>query len=85
MRTLYHFGLAAFLAATLAAIIVADGYQIYIIVLVGLTAMSPSRPSPATPTRTNTARSTTCSAHPLVDSCKSRRTTRPEVTAIAWR
>ena len=39
MRTLYHLGLAAFLAATVAAIFLADGYQIYIIVLVGLTAM----------------------------------------------
>ena len=39
MRTLYHLGLAAFLAATVAAIFFADGYQIYIIVLVGLTAM----------------------------------------------
>jgi ABC-type branched-subunit amino acid transport system ATPase component/ABC-type branched-subunit amino acid transport system permease subunit len=39
MRTLYRLGLTAFLAATLAAIFYADGYQIYIIVLVGLTAM----------------------------------------------
>lgn len=39
MRTLYHLGLAAFLAATVAAVFLADGYQIYIIVLVGLTAM----------------------------------------------
>ncbi len=39
MRTLNRLGLAAFLAATVAATIVADGYQIYIIVLVGLTAM----------------------------------------------
>ncbi len=39
MRTLYYLGLAAFLAATVAAIFLADGYQIYIIVLVGLTAM----------------------------------------------
>ncbi len=39
MRTLYHLGLAAFLAATVAAIIFADGYQIYIIALVVLTTM----------------------------------------------
>ncbi len=39
MRTLYRLGLAAFLAATLAAIFFADGYQIYIIMLVGLTVM----------------------------------------------
>ncbi len=39
MRTFYRLGLAAFLAATVAAIFLADGYQIYIIALVGLTAM----------------------------------------------
>ena len=39
MKTVYTLGLAAFVAATVAAIMVADGYQLYIIALVGLTAM----------------------------------------------
>ncbi|MGI9414095.1 MAG: branched-chain amino acid ABC transporter ATP-binding protein/permease [Hyphomicrobiales bacterium] len=39
MRLFYHTGLALCLAATVAAIFTADGYQLYIIALVGLTAM----------------------------------------------
>ena len=39
MRTLCYFGLAICLAATIGAIFAADGYQLYIIALVGLTAM----------------------------------------------
>jgi ABC-type branched-subunit amino acid transport system ATPase component/ABC-type branched-subunit amino acid transport system permease subunit len=39
MKTAYRLGLAAFVAATLVAILFADGYQVYIIALVGLTAM----------------------------------------------
>jgi len=39
MKALSHSGLAGFLAVTVAAIFVADGYQLYIIALVGLTAV----------------------------------------------
>ncbi|MCZ6771721.1 MAG: branched-chain amino acid ABC transporter permease, partial [Proteobacteria bacterium] len=39
MRTTSYIGLAICLAATIAAIFVADGYELYIIALVGLTAM----------------------------------------------
>ena len=39
MRTTSYIGPAICLAATIAAIFVADGYELYIIALVGLTAM----------------------------------------------
>ena len=39
MKSAYRLGLAAFLVATAVAIFFADGYQVYIIALVGLTAM----------------------------------------------
>ena len=39
MKLFYHTGLALCVAATVAAIFTADGYQLYIIALVGLTAM----------------------------------------------